>query len=93
MHSDSLLLTLCIPCQGLNSAVIMADNGKTNESEAAAEQQANGDQQVRSTVTQNDMVQNWSILQTNLTLSSFISYCGDQSLSLTECSESVHRKM
>ena len=32
----------------------MADSGKTNETGAAAAQPANGDQQVRSTVNQND---------------------------------------
>ena len=32
----------------------MADSGKTNETGAAAAEPANGDQQVRSTVTQND---------------------------------------
>lgn len=32
----------------------MADSGKTNEPGAAAAEPSNGDQQVRSTVTQND---------------------------------------
>lgn len=32
----------------------MADSGKTNETGAAAVEPVNGDQQVRSTVTQND---------------------------------------
>lgn len=52
MWCESLFLTLYIPCQRLNPAVTMADSGKTNETGAAAEP-ANGDQQVRSTVTQN----------------------------------------
>lgn len=33
----------------------MADSGKTNETGAAAAEPANGDQQVRSTVTQSDI--------------------------------------
>lgn len=49
-----MFLALYIPCQRLNPAVTMADSGKTNESGAAAVEPANGDQQVGSTLTQNE---------------------------------------
>lgn len=49
-----MFLTLCAPCQRLNPVGTMADSGKTNETGAATAEPANGEQQVRSTVTPND---------------------------------------
>lgn len=53
MNTKQCDVNLCF-CQRLNPAVTMADSGKTNETGAAAAEPTNGDQQVRSTVTQND---------------------------------------